>query len=66
MTPEEFWAKCDWEGGLLEAVFGYGLDADDLDDSDPELKRAIRDLKAVEPVIDRARSLLSKYEGEHE
>lgn len=24
-TGPEFAAKCDWEGGVLEAMFGYGL-----------------------------------------
>lgn len=53
----------EWEGGLCEAVFGYGLSDSDLDDSDPELKEAIREMKAMEPVIDRAREALNKHES---
>lgn len=37
MTPQEFVAKIDWEGGVLDALI-YGLKAKDLDDSDPEFK----------------------------
>ncbi|QNL30823.1 hypothetical protein SEA_ESTES_135 [Mycobacterium phage Estes] len=62
MTPQEFYSAVEWEGGLCEAVFGYGLKAADLDDSDPELKQAILDMEIVAPVIDRARELLNKHE----
>ncbi|AEK10025.1 hypothetical protein FDH96_gp142 [Mycobacterium phage Rey] len=62
MTPQEFYSAVEWEGGLCEAVFSYGLGPDDLDDSDPELKEAIRAMKGVEPVIDRARELLNKHD----
>lgn len=44
MTPEEFIAKIEWEGGVLDAL-EYGLRAEDLDDSDPELKGAWSDLR---------------------
>lgn len=43
MTPAEFAGKVEWEGGVLDAL-DYGLRADDLDDSNPELKAAWRDL----------------------
>lgn len=37
MTPHEFAAKVDWEGGLYEAVTSYGLSEKDLNrDDDPE------------------------------
>lgn len=64
MTPGEFYQKCDYEGGLLEAVFGYGLTADDLDDSDPGLKQAIRELAAIAPLVDRAKDLLYAHEDD--
>lgn len=30
MTREELNEKVDWEGGIAEAIIGYGLTADDL------------------------------------
>lgn len=41
MNPYEFAAKVDWEGGLYEALFGYGLKSSDVDDEYPELKTAL-------------------------
>ena len=37
-SPADLYWKVDNEGGLHEAITGYGLSGDDLDDSDPELK----------------------------
>lgn len=39
MTPIELAGKVEWEGGVLQAI-DYGLVADDLDDSNPDLKSA--------------------------
>lgn len=45
MTPEEFAAKVDYEGGLFEALFGYGLTEDHLDDKDTELYFRVKDFR---------------------
>lgn len=49
MTDEEFAAKVDWEGGLYEALFGYGLKSTDLDNQDGVLAQAIRQIESLAP-----------------
>lgn len=39
-TESELNAKIEWEGGLIAAVFGYGISADDLPRHTPETIRA--------------------------
>jgi hypothetical protein len=39
--------KVDWEGGLFETAFGYGLPVDDISDEEVELKREWRDMVAA-------------------
>lgn len=63
MTPAEFYMKCEWEGGTCEGILGYGLTADDLDDSDPELKAAVHEFSTVAgPLLEKLQTLLFKYE----
>ncbi|APQ42219.1 hypothetical protein PBI_MRMAGOO_137 [Mycobacterium phage MrMagoo] len=62
MTPQEFYQKVEWEGGLAEAVFSYGLNDSDLDDSDPVLKEAIRAFSVMGQLYDRANYLLQKHD----
>lgn len=38
MTPQDVANKVDWEGGLFDTAFEYGLKSDDMEDS--ELKTA--------------------------
>jgi len=57
MTDEEFVGKVDYEGGLLDAVFGYGLSEDDLEDGS-RLKPIIARLTALTKEID---SIQSEY-----
>ena len=45
MTPEEFAAKVDYEGGLFGALFGYGLTEDHLDDKDTEIYFRVKDFR---------------------
>lgn len=47
MTPEEFAQKVEWEGGICTVIFDYGLDEDDLDDTDPELKVLVREFRSA-------------------
>lgn len=65
MTPAEFAGKVEWEGGVLDAL-DYGLRADDLDDSNPELKAAWRDLARrwaeVEPDVRNVERMLDELE----
>lgn len=58
MNREELAAKVDWEGGLADAIFGYGIKSDDLPHNAPKaIKQAWRDLEAVKPQLD----LVSKW-----
>jgi hypothetical protein len=59
-TRQEFAEHCDWEGGLLETVFGYGVDPASLPDG--ELADAIRELLKVEPLIRRIEKMLDSEE----
>lgn len=47
MTPHEFCGKCEWEGDGIWGGFDYGLDADDLDDSDPVFKNWVSRLHKI-------------------
>jgi hypothetical protein len=48
-TPQEFIDKVDYEGGLYDAVVGYGLDDDDLDPevATPEQIAALKEFCAL-------------------
>jgi hypothetical protein len=47
-TKEDLAAKVDWEGGLAETIFGYGISADELPENTPP--RIVRCWTAVEQV----------------
>ncbi|MBO0676902.1 hypothetical protein JRC04_05455 [Mycolicibacterium sp. S2-37] len=47
MTPAEFVNKADYEGGIEDAILGYGLTEDNLDDSDPAFKEAVRQFRTI-------------------
>ncbi len=65
MTPLEFAAKIEWEGGIFDAFLDYGLTADDLDDTDPALKSAVRAfmyaMARVQPELTALEEALSEY-----
>lgn len=44
-TDQEFATKVDYEGGVFDALFGYGLTSDLLEDQEGELATAVRDLE---------------------
>lgn len=60
MTITDFAAKCEWEGGILPAVFEYGLGPDDVEDE--HLAGLLRQLRAVEPVVREIEELLEAQE----
>ena len=61
-TLQEFANKCDWEGGLLDTVFGYGLGPEDVEDEN--LAELLRQLKAVEPIVEAINAMLPEPGGE--
>ena len=52
MTDEAFYGKVQWEGGIFEAMFGYGLTADDLADQSTDLAKAVRKLEDMRPRLE--------------
>lgn len=64
MTPEEFAAKVEWEGGVTEAL-EYGLRENEMDDSDPAFQTAWAVLREqwdiVRPHIDKVEQILETY-----
>jgi phage terminase large subunit-like protein len=61
MSEEDFAAKIQWEGGVVEAL-DYGLKATDLKDPDTELGRTWAALDAqwtlMHPLADKADALV--------
>lgn len=64
-SRQEVADKADWEGGVLDFVFGYGLFVDELPEDDQELRDALTELLAMRPVIEKFKSLLPEP-GEEE
>ena len=67
-TVGEVYDKVDWEGGLFETAFGYGLTAESFEDNDNlrELKAAWAEMHRVfkehfEPAYDKVDEILSNY-----
>jgi len=53
MTPQEFYAKCEWEGGVFDGILGYGLNETDLDVQEGEFYEAVKALAALREPIDK-------------
>jgi len=67
-SPARLYGKVDWEGGLYEAAFGYGINAESISEATPqgvELKKAWAEMeeayKAFRPKLKRVESLLEEY-----
>lgn len=57
-SRQEVADKADYEGGVLDFVFGYGLSVDDLPEDDMELRDALAALLAMRPALDHFKDLL--------
>lgn len=66
MTPGEWMAKADYEGGVLDAVFGYGLTEADLDEQSGEFYEALRELCALKGRIRDLTDVLYQTEPDDE
>jgi hypothetical protein len=55
---QEIADKADWEGGLLDFIFGYGLEVADCPEGDDELREAVAEVLKLKPAIDRLEKLL--------
>ena len=74
MTELEWAQKAEWEGGFLEAYFGYGLNESDLEDQESELAQLLRHHKdslmsvrvAVEDIEDRLNEVLEAGEADYD
>ncbi len=53
ISKEDLAAKIDWEGGLAESIFGYGMKSSELPDNAPAaVKQAWKQLEEVRPQAD--------------
>lgn len=53
--------KADCEGGVAELIFGYGVRMEDLpNDMPPEMRRKIKLLIEIEPVLEEVRKYFEK------
>jgi hypothetical protein len=59
-TRQELANKIDWEGGIFDMIFGYGLYLDDLPEGDKELLAALSNLKILQPGFEAAVARLEK------
>lgn len=50
-SDEEFAAKVEWEGGIIETIFVYGLGSDRLANKDGALYKAVVNLEALGPKL---------------
>lgn len=65
-SRQELANKADWEGGILDMLFGYGLSVDDVPEDDVELREAIAACLAAKPAIAHLESLLPEPGDEDE
>ena len=64
MGAEDFLAKVEWEGGILEAI-EYGLSAEQLEDSDSALGKAWKEIEIAYSSMEKPmRFIESLLEGE--
>jgi len=64
-TIREFYDKCEWEGGLSEFVFGYGVDTSGFVGTDLEtLIAPIEKLKAAMEELETALEKLGYFDLE--
>lgn len=59
-------AKADYEGGILDAIFGCGLTENDLSEQSGEFYDAVRELRGLKPRIDELCAVLDLVEPEEE
>lgn len=59
MTDREFAAKVEWEGGVYDAIFDYGLRSTDLADQSTELCAS---MKALEEILPQVQQLIDSIE----
>ena len=65
MTIQEFIDKMEWEGGLAEALFGYGISWRNIKASTPEegeILKLIHQLEPAQEIYRKLVSLLNEYD----
>lgn len=55
-SRQELANKSDYEGGILEMLFGYGLSVEDVPEDDQELRDAITACLTIKPALDHLES----------
>jgi hypothetical protein len=57
-SRQELANKADYEGGILDMLFGYGLSVGDVPEGDLELREAIAECLKARPAVERLEALL--------
>ncbi len=57
-SRQELADKADYEGGIVDMLFGYGLEPDDVPEDDVELRLAIAEALKAEPWIEKINAML--------
>ena len=71
-TDLEFANKIDWEGGILEALFDYGLSSDTLDNTQGELFQSVQELEMawkvykIQELVDAVQNALDEISFDDE
>ena len=60
MTNEEFAQKVEWEGGWLEAIFGYGLSESDLEEQSGPFYEAVKELSSLRKRVGELEATLER------
>lgn len=66
MTPGQWLAKADYEGGVLDAIFGYGLKETDLDEQSGEFYEAVKAIRALRSQIEENLQVIYRIEPDYE
>lgn len=54
----ELFDKTEWEGGLAEFIFGYGVGLEELPEGDTELREAFAEVLKAVPAFNRLEEML--------
>ena len=58
-TEEDFFDKADYEGGIAEAIFGYGIDPLDIEPG--EVRDLVKEIYSVQPFLERLQLKSAAY-----
>lgn len=63
-TNSDFFSKADYEGGVLEMIFGYGVRPEDIEPG--PVRDLVEKILEIEPLVKQLRSLEDEYPPEED